>query len=263
MNKTEIGSLENMEFRKRRIYLAHPKETYFTEVEMDGLNKIKELYPEYEIINPRDIPIAEEDMNPKNYAEFMRQMQKYYFPVIETCDLVMVIKTKNGKISPGVQKEIPFAELKNIPVEYLDIKYPENFVKGPLILTSNDERIEDYYSFPVVQLFRWQKGKCYGCDTDFGIRDDRKGLSTEDCEWLNENAVKLDEINDNYKIVGHSSGSWYRLYCPSCSGIDLCYGCEYTNMCKHGQMGGKEDIDNKKCKAYIPEFAKENDISDI
>jgi len=111
-----------------RIYFGHPKNTYWTRYELNCLKKIKELYHECEIINPRDIDILEEDNNSKGYAMFMRQMQKYYFPVIETCDLVIVAKTRSGKISPGVQKEIGFAKLNNISIEYLDVPFTDEYV---------------------------------------------------------------------------------------------------------------------------------------
>lgn len=117
---------ESLETMDGRIYFGHPKDTYNTEYELNCLKKIKELYPGYEIVNPRDIPIEEKDKNPKNYAEFMIQMNKYYFPAIETCNLMIVAKTRRGKISPGIQKEIPFAKSKNVPIEYLDVPFPED-----------------------------------------------------------------------------------------------------------------------------------------
>lgn len=103
-----------------KIYFGHSVLDYNTEFENNCLNKIRELYPGCEIINPRDIEIEDEDKNPRDYATFMKQMKKYYFPAIKTCDLLIVAKTLRGKISPGVQKEIEFAKENNIPVKYLN-----------------------------------------------------------------------------------------------------------------------------------------------
>lgn len=108
-----------------KIYFAHPKPTNNTEYELNCLEKIKDLHPGSEIVNPRDIEIEEEDESPKGYADFMMQMEKYYFPAIDSCDLVIVAKTKNGKISPGVQKEIPYAHEKGKTIEYLNVPFPE------------------------------------------------------------------------------------------------------------------------------------------
>lgn len=108
------------------IYFAHPKDIYNTEYELNCIIKIKDLYPDCKIINPRNIKLAEEDKNPKGYTGFMKQMEKYYFSAIITCGLVIVAKTGSGKISPGVQKEIKFALTNGIKVEYLDVPFPED-----------------------------------------------------------------------------------------------------------------------------------------
>lgn len=194
MNNIEIGSPENMDVRKFRIYFGHPKNTYWTIYELNCLKKIKELYPEYEIINPRDIDIVEEDNNPKGYATFMIQMQKYYFPAIETCNLMMVAKTRRGKISPGVQKEIGFARIKNIPVEYLDVSFTDEYVTVCRRCGNSDNDEHEWYCKTcgnrVIQCWICQDGMlasyirddeehpevlCEGCANDM-ISFDKNGV---------------------------------------------------------------------------------------
>lgn len=122
------GKEEDISNNKKKIvvYFAHPKDVYNTEYELNCINKINELHPDCKIINPRDIKLAEEDKNPKGYAAFVKQMEKYYFSIVKTCDLVSVAKTGSGKISPGVQMEIKFALANGVKVEYLDVPFPED-----------------------------------------------------------------------------------------------------------------------------------------
>lgn len=108
-----------------KIYFAHGKIYYDTEYELNCLNKIKELYPTAEIINPKDIILDEEDKETKDFGCFMRQMNKYYFPTIKKCDILIVAKNKSGKLYGGTQKEIIYAIEIKIKVEYLNIPYPE------------------------------------------------------------------------------------------------------------------------------------------
>lgn len=198
-----------------KIYFGHPIPTYNTEYELKCLEKIKELYPRCEIVNPRDIPIEEEDKNPKSYIEFMRQMNKYYLPTIDSCDLVIVAKTKNGKISSGVQKEIPYAESKNIPVEYLDVPYHEP-------------------NRPTLT--------CYYCKTQFIVEDE--DIAPKE-KWEKDNRAATSEY-----AIKDEDDTW-RDSCPACNGIEPCFGCDYLNICINGHMGGTENITKEKCQAYI------------
>jgi hypothetical protein len=108
------------------IYFAHPKNTYNTEYEFLCLEETRRLHPGKEILNPKNIEILEEDKSPRSYTDYMKQMNKYYFPAIDSCDLLIVAKTRNGKISPGVQKEISYATGKGIKIEYFNVPFPEN-----------------------------------------------------------------------------------------------------------------------------------------
>lgn len=209
---TTTKSLETMDVQIFRIYLAHPKPTYNTLYELNCIEKIKELHPGCEIVNPRDIPIEEKDKNPKNYAEFMRQMNKYYFPAIETCSLMMVAKTGSGKISPGVQKEIPYGQSKNILVEYLDIPFP------------GDNK-------PTLT--------CYYCGIQFVV--DHEDIAPEE-EWEEHNRAATSECS-----MKDPDDTW-RDSCSHCNGIDPCFGCEYIEKCISGHMGGNETIDDDKCQ---------------
>lgn len=200
-----------------KIYFAHPKDTYDTEYELLCIERIKKLYPLKEIVNPKDIEIPDNEKNPRGYAEFMVQMQKYYFPAIDCCDLLIAAKTRNGKISGGVRKEIEHATRKGIPIEYLDVPFPED---NRQIIT--DDEIDDYYGFPMTQLIKLQEGECYNChhntnDCCNHLDVPKIRFSIDDYSHLNEQAMKLDNVDDNYKIIGHDNG--YRLFCPTCIAI--------------------------------------------
>lgn len=199
-----------------KIYFGHPKGTYNTEYELNCLEKIKELYPGCEIINPRDIDIEEEDKNPKGYADFMKQMEKYYFPAIDDCDIVMVAKTKSGKISPGVQKEIPYASGKGKKIEYLDVQFPED-------------------NKPTLT--------CYFCRTQFVVEDE--DIAPKE-DWEKDNRAATSECS-----MQDENDTW-RDSCPHCNGIDPCFGCGYIEKCINGHMGGTENVAKEKCQAYIP-----------
>jgi hypothetical protein len=109
-----------------RIYFGHHTKTYNTEYELDCINKIKELHPGCTITNPKDLRCDEACQgNPGRYSEFMEQMEMCYFPALVLCNVLVVAKTKNRKISPGVQKEIEFALAHGIKVEYLDVVFPK------------------------------------------------------------------------------------------------------------------------------------------
>lgn len=109
---------------KYQIYFAHSRIDYGTEYELNCLNKIKELYPTYEIVNPRDVKINSTIGKGKTYEDFMTQMRLVYFPIIKECVLLIAVPTSNHKLSGGVMKEVQFALSNNIKVSNLDINYP-------------------------------------------------------------------------------------------------------------------------------------------
>jgi hypothetical protein len=99
------------------VYYAHAMQTYNTKHELIQLAKIKETCPGEEIVNPKDIPIAEEDKKRKDYAAFMWLMKKYYFPAISKCNILVAFRyQKTGNYTPGVLKEIEYATNNGIRV---------------------------------------------------------------------------------------------------------------------------------------------------
>jgi hypothetical protein len=152
-----------------KIYFGHPTGTYNTEYETLCLEKIKELYPGegIEIVNPRDIKIAEEDKNPRGYAAYIKQMDKYYIPELDKCDLLMVAKTKKGKISPGVQKEIAHMIIKGKKVEYLDVQFPEVNRKTILCYWCKKQILEEDALFCGPD--ESGDGRTYGCANCAGV----------------------------------------------------------------------------------------------
>lgn len=109
------------------IYFSHSKPDYNTEYELNCINEIKNRYPDAEIINPKDIKISDNDKVPLSgrYNYFMKMMSKYYFSEIDKCDLLIVAKSKSGKYSSGVKKEIEYANSINKSIEDLEVPYPE------------------------------------------------------------------------------------------------------------------------------------------
>ena len=106
-----------------KIYFAHSKKDYNTEYELKCIERINELHPGSEIVNPRDI-ITGEETDPTDYKEFMQYMAKYFFSVIKTCNLVIAVPTNTGKITSGVMKEVKYALANDIKVSNLDVDYP-------------------------------------------------------------------------------------------------------------------------------------------
>lgn len=197
----KIEKTEKMENIDKIIYFGHPKDTYDTEYELNCLNMIMSLYPECTIINPKDIKIAVEDNNPKGYAAFIKQMQKYYFSAIDRCSLLIVAKTRTGKISPGVQKEIEYADMKNIPIEYLNIIFPEP-------------------NRPTLT--------CYFCKLQFVVNEG--DLLPKD-EWSEWNRAATSEYS-----MKEDDEYWVDT-CQSCNGIDtFAMNCKYYKNCSIGEI---------------------------
>lgn len=91
-----------------RIYFAHPKKTYNTELEKEVIEWINEAFKGYEIVNPKAYEI--EDGRGLEYLKVMNG----FFKLIETCDLMVTM----GK-TDGVLKERIYALEHKISV--LDI----------------------------------------------------------------------------------------------------------------------------------------------
>lgn len=107
--------------------------------------------------------------------------------------------------------------------EMLDVIIPsiEDMIKK---IEKNEEAlIEIHYGFPIIQLIEFQKGKCYNtthntkdCCND--LNAPKKVSPLEDYQALSHQAMKLDDIDDDYNIIGHDHG--YRLFCQKCSGFE-------------------------------------------
>lgn len=139
-----MSSINLDEDIKTKIYFAHSMIDYNSEYEMNCMNEINKKYfgIDFIIINPKNIIIPENEKGIRFFQEKTEkyyypitnkiinnktspEMEKYFFSVIKKCDLLIVAKTMNNKISPGVQKEIEYATNKGIKIQYLDIPYPE------------------------------------------------------------------------------------------------------------------------------------------
>lgn len=104
-------------------YFAHSVLDYNNTVfEIHCLNRIKKFYPTMNISNPKNIFVTEEYKKKLSgtYYEFMSIMEKYYFPEIEKCDILIAFKySKTGKYTSGVIKEIEYA--KSIGKEVIEL----------------------------------------------------------------------------------------------------------------------------------------------
>lgn len=88
-----------------RIYFAHPKNTYGSELECKVVEWIKGAFKGYTILNPRAY-----EMEDGQGLEYYKTMD-FFFKLIEGCDLMITM----GK-SDGVIKERIYALEHNISV---------------------------------------------------------------------------------------------------------------------------------------------------
>jgi hypothetical protein len=78
-------------------------------------------------------------------------------------------------------------------------------------LTKEEALIEHAHGFfPIIQLIKYQKGKCYNCKEDLNVSMDNS--PSGDYDTLIEWAMKFDDFNDDCDI-----GTYYRLFCSHCS----------------------------------------------
>ncbi len=102
-----------------KIYFAHSTSDYNTEYESSCLQKIKNEYPDDEIIKPKDIVISNEDKKKLmgKHQDYISMMKKYHFPEIDNCELLISFKqSKSKKYSNGVKLEIEYAEQNEIKI---------------------------------------------------------------------------------------------------------------------------------------------------
>jgi len=96
-----------------KIYYAHPVKEYNTLEEEYNIERIIELYPESEIVNPKDV-IAPKS---KDIIDALNIIEKYFFPIIKGCDMFCYSKTKKGKLTYGIKKEIEYAEILGLKIK--------------------------------------------------------------------------------------------------------------------------------------------------
>lgn len=85
------------------------------------MKHIAVLYPDSIFFNPKDIKISEVDNKKLKgaYHDYIDMTIKYFFPVIDQCDIVIAIKNSKGILTHGVKTELQYAKSKNkLIVEY-------------------------------------------------------------------------------------------------------------------------------------------------
>jgi len=98
---------------KINIYFAHPVADYNKDIESCGIDTIISMYPEGEIINPKDI-IAPKSTDINDALDILKE---HFFPVIKGCDVFCYSKTKKGKLTYGVKKELEYAEILGLEIK--------------------------------------------------------------------------------------------------------------------------------------------------
>jgi len=96
-----------------KIYFSHSFKEYNTKKESNEIEKIIKLYPEGEIINPKDI-IAPKS---KDIIDAQIILSKYFYPIIKRCNTFCFSKTKNNKMTFGVNKELEYAEMLGLEIK--------------------------------------------------------------------------------------------------------------------------------------------------
>lgn len=85
----------------RKIYFAHPKSTYGSEIEYKCIDLIEKSFPKCSIINPANY--QDDFINYKksnsDYMEFFRQL-------INSCDMIVFLPFSDGKVGYGIIYEI-------------------------------------------------------------------------------------------------------------------------------------------------------------
>lgn len=159
------------------IYFSHPTSDYTEEFESEHIKKIKEEYIHAKIINPRtDIQIASYDKKKLSgsYEDYIEMMEKYFFPAIDSCDIVVVCASDYLHYPDGVLKEIQYAKLHDKPVKewwkkdrmkfYVEsgsLDFINNFFdvkKGVRCVAGHEKDMYRLRHEPTYRL--WENGKC-------------------------------------------------------------------------------------------------------
>jgi|CXWL01.1.fsa_nt_gi hypothetical protein len=123
-----------------KVFFGRSYLDYNSQYESDWIKGIKDAWPDSEII---EFPIIEEDDKHKIFGKKLRDIEeKYFFPLIRKCDLMVCVplwnynkenmRTKRGQYTEGVRMEIEYGlnlnkktfgivegELKNLNLEDL------------------------------------------------------------------------------------------------------------------------------------------------
>lgn len=123
-----------------KIFFGRSLLDYNSQYDVEWIKGIKDAWPDSEII---EFPIIEEGDKHKIYGTKLREIEeKYFFPLIRECDLLVCVplwnydkenmRTKRGKYTEGVRMEIEYGlnlgkktfgivegELKNMSLEDL------------------------------------------------------------------------------------------------------------------------------------------------
>uniref|UniRef100_A0A6M3M8R2 Uncharacterized protein n=1 Tax=viral metagenome TaxID=1070528 RepID=A0A6M3M8R2_9ZZZZ len=134
-----------------KVFFGRSYLDYNSQYEIEWIKGIKDAWPDSEII---EFPIIEEGDKHKIYGAKLREIEeKYFFPLIRECDLLVCVplwninysiskgslRTKRGQYTEGVRMEIEYGlnlgkktfgivegELKNLSLEDLkkiDLKF--------------------------------------------------------------------------------------------------------------------------------------------
>jgi hypothetical protein len=170
-----------------KIYYSHAMKDYDTQFELDNMNAIRDKYPDAIIFNPKELLKGDNYITPKNYSEFMKDLEENCYPKIDECDIFVVSKYKHGKYTTGVKKELEYAKFLGKRILDFDLPYPlvnrktainkyermkfyaesgvKEFIddffdvkKGVRCINCHEEDMYKLKREPVYRL--WENGKC-------------------------------------------------------------------------------------------------------
>lgn len=105
--------------QEKKVYFAHPINTYHTTLEEECLEFIRGTFREYAIVNPSDeshrVIVSEMKRHDPN-----ANVMGYFEDLVIACDIILVLPFLDGKWGAGVYREAEIAIEHNKEVWHID-----------------------------------------------------------------------------------------------------------------------------------------------
>lgn len=137
---------------EKKLYFAHPVNTYGTELEAELISAIRQRFPNLNIENPG---LEKHQEGYQRYREEYGDGMEYFFrEVLPECSGVVFLAFRDGKIPAGVAREVSYFMNKGMLVWQIT---PEAEIRSTFYLKEEDildvpqtvERIRDKEGNPV------------------------------------------------------------------------------------------------------------------